>query len=157
MEKIYQERIEKILNSTLNEIMIYSVFAYLVSLFVEMTMPRVDENKDSPSLIMEIIVQLVITISAFMFMEIKIPARYGILAYIIVAVSVQQNFMYKISLLNSRIINRESNKEGFHIEDKSEEEDIEKNTNESNEQERIHVYGDGDSQEATPISSLPMY
>lgn len=155
MERIYQERIETIINNTLNEIMIYSVFAYVISLFVEMTMPRLDENKDSPSLIMEIIVQLIITISAFMFMEIKIPARYGILAYIIVAVSVQQNFMYKVSLLNSRIINREVNKENFHSDDTSDEDDVNKRADESNEQEQVDVYSD--SHESTPISSLPMY
>lgn len=155
MERIYQERIETIINSTLNQILIYGLVAFIIALLLEGTMPKIDEEKDTPSLILEVFVQLTITIAVFVFIELKLPGRYGILAYAIISSSAQKNFIDKILILTSRIFGNEipPKKEKQETEEEQKEtEEEQKETNEKNE-----IYIDNNVNECTSIDTLPLY
>tara|TARA_Y100000389_G_scaffold205112_1_gene263368 strand:+ start:10996 stop:11529 length:534 start_codon:yes stop_codon:yes gene_type:complete len=106
METLYQERIEIMINTTLKEILLYSIFAYTFSKILEFCMPVYDEEKDVPSLIIELFVQLTLTVCIFMLFELKFPARYGMITYILVSVASQDTFIKKMNLLHEKMFTK---------------------------------------------------
>lgn len=156
MERIYQERIETIINNTLNQILIYGLVAFTIALILEGTMPRIDDEKDIPSLVLEVFVQLTITVAFFVGTEMKIPGRYGILAFIIITLAAQKNFIEKILILTSRIFGEKVNSSTKETEEDKTDDD-EKDTKTETNEENETIYVDNNAQECTPIDSIPMY
>lgn len=103
MENLYKERLEILLNKTLKEILLYSFFSFVLANFLELTMPAFDDKKDTPSLLLEIFVQLTITVCTFMFLEFNFPARYGLISFVIITLTSQITFISKINLLSSKL------------------------------------------------------
>lgn len=151
METLYQERIETMINSTLKEILIYSISAFILANLLEYMMPSYDDTKDTPSLLLEIFVQITITVCVFMLLELKFPARYGLITFVIVSVTTQSNFMKKINFLSDKVFNiqlKEKNTETY-SNCKEEEDNEEKN------EEEIEQYEEENG--CTSLNKLPSF
>lgn len=152
MESLYQERIETMINSTLKEILIYSFTAFILANLLEYTMPSYDESKDTPSLLLEIFVQITITVCIFMLLELKFPARYGLFTFVIVSVTTQSTFVKKINLMSEKIFNiefKEKNNESYSNCKEHEEEEEEKD------EETIEKYEEDNG--CTSLNKLPSF
>jgi hypothetical protein len=110
MEKYHQQRIENVMNRALPDIAIYLILGIGCGIFLEKTMPRIDDmSNDGFTLLLEIFIQISILIFAFMLVEARAVGRYGIVVFIIAIVGSQPTLLAKINKLGMIITGENQN------------------------------------------------
>lgn len=103
--------IQDVLTKTLYDVGVYALYGFLVGAILEYVLPKLPKTQDSTPrdmlmIILEIMVQVIIIVFAFMYISSKGGARYGLLVYLLFMIGTQPTLFKKISLVYNNLFEK---------------------------------------------------
>ena len=106
--------VQDVLSKTLYDVCIYAVFAFIVGGVLEYVFPKYSpvtrkSDKETFMILLEVIVQILLIVFAFMYISSLGGGRYGLLVYTIFMLGTQPTLLKKIGALYQRIFDNNEN------------------------------------------------
>lgn len=103
--------IQDVLTKTLYDVGVYSLYGFLVGAILEYVLPKLPKTQDNTPrdmlmIILEIMVQVILIVFAFMYISSKGGARYGLLVYLLFMIGTQPTLLKKISLVYNNLFEK---------------------------------------------------
>lgn len=103
--------IQDVLTKTIYDVGVYALYGFLVGAILEYVLPKVPKThentpRDMLMNILEIMVQVILIVFAFMYISSKGGARYGLLVYLLFMIGTQPTLFKKISLVYNNLFEK---------------------------------------------------
>ncbi len=100
--------VQDVLSKTLYDIACYSIYGFIIGALLEYVFPKYDEDisesKDVFLVLLEVFMQVIVIVFAFMFIATRGGGRYGLLVYILFMVGTQPSLFNKMEMLYQKIL-----------------------------------------------------
>lgn len=103
MEEIYKINLESSLSKTIPDVVAYSFVGFISCSIFENILPVFNLKKDSISILLEILTQLIMITFIYMFVSTKVSGRHSIIIFAFIAFACQPTLVDKINLIQDRI------------------------------------------------------
>lgn len=100
---MYKTNLENSLSKSIPDIVAYSTIGFISGSIFENIMPVFNLRKDTISILLEVLTQLIMITFIFMFVNTKVSGRHTIVIFTFIVMSCQPTLIDKINLIQDRI------------------------------------------------------